>query len=527
MFRSLSLQKKLLSTVVAIVALLVVLSVVLLNGMARTADDLEALYYEEFLPSTSALSIEVYLGDLDGAFSRAIYSESAEIQRDSRAAFESYAAALDAELDDLQAQELSAGTRDDLGVFEVEYAELVAVWEQALAASAAGDREGAIALDAQATAEWEDAALVMSGIADDLVTLGQTVYQDAADRYAVTRTTSIFAMAIVVLGSLAGGYLLVRSVSRRLDRNATRLQSASVDLGATAAQMSANAEETASQANVVAAAGEQVSNNVTTVATAVEEMSASAREIAESSGSASRVATEAVETVEGTSQSIAKLGESSAEIGAVIEVITSIAEQTNLLALNATIEAARAGEAGKGFAVVAGEVKELAKATATATEEISGKIAAIQSDTDGAVDAIGTIREVILRIADMQTTIASAVEEQTATTSEISRSVAEAAQGSAQIAENIVSVAQAAQETAEGATSTQTAALDLRYVADELKEVVDGASKPASTTEGDGVDGGAAGRSPRPTEPVATSPVPSYGASEPALVGATSGSMHP
>jgi hypothetical protein len=141
---------------------------------------------------------------------------------------------------------------------------------------------------------------------------------------------------------------------------------------------------------------------------------------------------------------VAKLGESSQQIGKVIEVITSIAEQTNLLALNATIEAARAGEAGKGFAVVAGEVKELAKETAKATEEIGSRIAAIQEDTSDAVGAIGEIEQVIARIADMQTTIASAVEEQTATTNEIGRNVAEAARGSAEIAENIVSVAQAA-----------------------------------------------------------------------------------
>jgi methyl-accepting chemotaxis protein len=144
------------------------------------------------------------------------------------------------------------------------------------------------------------------------------------------------------------------------------------------------------------------------------------------------------------------LGESSQQIGKVIEVITSIAEQTNLLALNATIEAARAGEAGKGFAVVAGEVKELAKETAKATEEIGSRIAAIQSDTSDAVGAIGEIEQVIARIADMQTTIASAVEEQTATTNEIGRNVAEAARGSAEIAENIVSVAQAARETSAG-----------------------------------------------------------------------------
>src|SRR5690606_26053119 len=123
------------------------------------------------------------------------------------------------------------------------------------------------------------------------------------------------------------------------------------------------------------------------------------------------------------------LSESSAQIGEVIDVITSIAAQTNLLALNATLEAARAGEAGKGFAVVANEVKELAKQTSLATDEIGTRIAAIQRDSSGAVEAIGRIQEVIARVADLQTTIASAVEEQTATTNEISRSVTDAARG--------------------------------------------------------------------------------------------------
>jgi methyl-accepting chemotaxis protein len=184
-------------------------------------------------------------------------------------------------------------------------------------------------------------------------------------------------------------------------------------------------------------------------------------------------------TAHDTNGKVERLGTSSAEIGQVIEVITSIAEQTNLLALNATIEAARAGEAGKGFAVVANEVKELAKQTATATEEISSKIAAIQGDSGEAVAAIGEIGEVIEKIADMQTTIASAVEEQTATTNEIARSVNEAAAGSAQIAENITSVATAAGEAAQGAGRAQEAATDLREVAKDLQAVVHGSKDEA------------------------------------------------
>ncbi len=254
--------------------------------------------------------------------------------------------------------------------------------------------------------------------------------------------------------------------------NANTLGASSEELTSVSAQMGANAEETSAQANVVSAASEQVSKNVQTVATGVEEMSASIREIAKNAGEAAKVAGTAVTVANTTNATIGKLGESSAEIGKVIKVITSIAEQTNLLALNATIEAARAGEAGKGFAVVANEVKELAKETARATEDISQKIEAIQVDTKGAVEAIKQIGGVINQINDISNTIAGAVEEQTATTNEISRNVAEAAKGSTEIAQNITAVAQAAASTTEGASNTQRAAEELSHIAAELQSLV-------------------------------------------------------
>jgi methyl-accepting chemotaxis protein len=270
-------------------------------------------------------------------------------------------------------------------------------------------------------------------------------------------------------------------------RNAQSLASSADELTASSQMMAANSEETSVQAATVSSAAEQVSKNVSTVAAGADEMTASIKEIARNAHEAARVATSAVRVAEVTSGTISKLGESSIEIGKVIKVITSIAEQTNLLALNATIEAARAGEAGKGFAVVANEVKELAKETAKATEDISHKIDTIQSDTTEAVKAIKEIRVIIGQVNDISTTIAGAVEEQTSTTNEIGRSVAQAAQGAADIARNITGVADSARNTASGATQTQAASGALSQMAGELQEMVsrfrlDGRARTSSSS---------------------------------------------
>ncbi len=261
-------------------------------------------------------------------------------------------------------------------------------------------------------------------------------------------------------------------VIQGVKRSASTLQASAAQLSAVSREMGAYADETSAQANVVSAASEEVSSNVQSVSTGTEEMGASIKEIAHNANEAATVATSAVSVADRTNAIVAKLGVSSAEIGKVIKVITSIAQQTNLLALNATIEAARAGDAGKGFAVVASEVKELAKATARATEDISLKIEAIQGDTRGAVAAIADISQIINQISDISSTIASAVEEQTATTNEISRSVHEAAQGSSEIALNIVGVAEAARRTTAGAGETHRAAATLAEMADGLQALV-------------------------------------------------------
>jgi methyl-accepting chemotaxis protein len=255
--------------------------------------------------------------------------------------------------------------------------------------------------------------------------------------------------------------------------NAQQVANASEEFSAVSQQITTNSEETTAQANVVSNATDQVNRNLQTVATGAEEMSSTIADIAKNATESARISGEAVKTAETTNATVSKLGVSSAEIGQVIKVITSIAQQTNLLALNATIEAARAGEAGKGFAVVANEVKELAKQTAKATEDISQKIAAIQSDTKGAVDAIATIGAVINQISDISSTIATAVEEQSATTNEMSRNVTEAAKGSTEITQNIAGVSQAAQGTSSSAHESMKAAQQLAQMSTELRGLVE------------------------------------------------------
>ena len=258
-----------------------------------------------------------------------------------------------------------------------------------------------------------------------------------------------------------------------ITEHAVQVASASEELNITSQQITANSEETSTQADLVSKAAQAVSQNLQTVATGAEEMGTSIKEIAKNATAAAKVATAAVKVAESTTATVSKLGDSSTEIGQVIKVITSIAQQTNLLALNATIEAARAGEAGKGFAVVANEVKELAKETAKATEDISRKIEAIQTDTKAAVEAIASISAVINQVNDISSTIATAVEEQNATTNEMSRNVSEAAQGSDAITSNIAGVAEAAEGTTRGATGTQKASQQLVETSTQLRRLVE------------------------------------------------------
>jgi methyl-accepting chemotaxis protein len=289
-----------------------------------------------------------------------------------------------------------------------------------------------------------------------------------------TLYTAIHSAGGAYLGAMVTWKVVTQKIGteRKVRETSRILAASSEEMKGISQAMSSNATETAAQASAVSAAAEQVSMNIQTVATGAQEMTAGNREISKNASEAARVATAAVKAADSTNLTITKLNESSAEIGKVIKVITSIAQQTNLLALNATIEAARAGEAGKGFAVVANEVKELARETAKATEEISQKIEAIQTDTKSAIKAIGEIGAIINQINDIQNTIASSVEEQTATANEISRNVADAARGSTEIARNITGVAQAAASTNKGALDCEKSAVELATVAEDLQALV-------------------------------------------------------
>ncbi|MFI5497396.1 methyl-accepting chemotaxis protein [Actinoplanes sp. NPDC051859] len=315
--------------------------------------------------------------------------------------------------------------------------------------------------------------------------------------YALTRAIRQPVSRVVgVLGRVAGGDLTPRLRERRSDEigqmaralddalermtdtlrgisastagvvgSAAQLHEVAQDLGHTAADTSQRVEE-------LSDAADRVSSDLSAVAGGAEEMGASINEISSSTSLAATVAGTAVDVVREAGGTVGRLGESSAEIGNVVKAITAIAEQTNLLALNATIEAARAGEAGKGFAVVAGEVKDLAQETARATEDITRRVDAIQSDTASAVAAIERIAEVISRINDGQATIAAAVEEQTATTGEMNRGVTGAAMASAQIADSIAGVTAIAQRNRDSAEQSRAAADRMTHTSAELRELV-------------------------------------------------------
>jgi methyl-accepting chemotaxis protein len=249
--------------------------------------------------------------------------------------------------------------------------------------------------------------------------------------------------------------------------------SAASQLESAAGSLSRTAESAQQLSGMVAAASDEASTNVQSVASATEEMTSSVSEIARQVSESSKIASEAVAQAEKTDARITALSQAASRIGDVVKLITAIAEQTNLLALNATIEAARAGEAGRGFAVVAQEVKALASQTAKATDEIGTQIAGMQTATTESVNAIKEIGGTIGRIAEIASTIAAAVEEQSATTQEIARNVHGASKGTTEVARNIGDVSKAANETGSASSQVLSSAKSLSREGNVLKDEVE------------------------------------------------------
>jgi len=287
-------------------------------------------------------------------------------------------------------------------------------------------------------------------------------------RVGIARNDEVGAMATALDQSLA----VLGAQMTEIDSASKTLTGAAQRLSAVSEQLTANSGTVSAQAESAATASGAVAQNINTSAAGIEEMNASVSEIAKGASQAASVAKEGVATAEEATLAMARLGNSSAEVGSIIALIQGIAERTNLLALNATIEAAQAGDAGRGFAVVASEVKELSRKTGEATQEIGKRVSSIQTDTKVAQKAIQRMHEIATRISDLQQSIASAVEEQSVTTQELSNNIGQASQGGAGIARSIASVAGAAKESSGSAEETLQAAKELAKLAADLRASV-------------------------------------------------------
>jgi methyl-accepting chemotaxis protein len=332
---------------------------------------------------------------------------------------------------------------------------------------------------------WRAAATELDVLLDQ-----RLAFHRRARNWALSLSAFFFSLSTLVV------LFIIRSIERPLTIGARALAGVSDTLDRGSAKMARGIAETSASVALASTAADQVSRHVQSVATSAEDLGQTVREIARNAAQAANVATTGVKTADETNAAMGRLGTSTAEIGNVVKVISRIAEQTNLLALNATIEAARAGEVGKGFAVVANEVKELAKETARATEDIGRRIETIQKDSRGAMDAIARITQIISDINSFQTGVAGAVEEQSTTVTEIGRNVVEAAVECTDIAARLSTFSTSLEAQTQMAAFVRASAQDLGRVADNIGQLA-GRDAVAQVHHASVVNGHDAGGSPR------------------------------
>ncbi|GIF14025.1 methyl-accepting chemotaxis protein [Actinoplanes teichomyceticus] len=511
-FTDLRVRTKILTTVLTVAAVVTAACVLAVTRMGDMDERMRTLQ------ATNMQNL-ILLGRIRGTQSAINHFSTALVTADTPAAARAEAGRgqaaamkqLDATLTAYTAQPKAAATVETLREFTRN-------WEQFKAAIAAASQGRDPGVDFDSVISGMDRSI--TDLVDEEDATAQAAARQAHESYLAARRDVLIALAVALLAGTGLALTVARSLTRRLapvaaamdamadgdlnrsvpaggrdeigamarsvNRATQSVRETVTALAETAELLAHNSTELArvhdqtvtgsravtGQAEAANSSAAEVSASLRTVATGADEMAMAIEEIAQSATASAGVTMEAVSVVAETTETVSKLGVSSQEIGAVVKVITSIAEQTNLLALNATIEAARAGESGKGFAVVAGEVKELAQETAKATEDISRRVQAIQGDTESAVAAITRIGEVIEKINHFQTTIASAVEEQTATTAEMNRNVTAAAAGASEIARNINEVSGAAEQSTHGIAAGQQAATELATLAEDLNRLV-------------------------------------------------------